>query len=241
MRSAACSIAENYVKIQIYGVKNMSLSVKQQENIEILKKEAALIFSEDYSGHDYLHTSRVLSNAVALHTDEGGDLYIIELAAILHDFDDVKISPETSSGMKNAERMLRIIGEDENTVKIVKNIIESVAFSKHCDAQSIEAKIVQDADRLDAIGAIGIARCFAYAGNRKNPIYYDSDFIKDKESGCDSAVAHFFQKLLRIEERMQTQTGRLLARKRSEFLENFLMELYSELNENTDMIFSDSI
>ncbi len=212
----------------------MQLTKRQKDNIEILKREAKEYFSEDFSGHDYLHSLRVLENAVALQLHEGGDLYLISLAAILHDFDDAKLSPENDGSMLNTIRMLKLIGEDEATIEAVRNIIESVSFSKGKEANGIEAKIVQDADRLDAIGAIGIARCFAYGGNHERPIYYDNDFLADRKKDSDSSIGHFYHKLLRIEDKMQTKTGKALAERRTEFLKCFLSEFLSELNNNED-------
>ncbi len=210
----------------------MSLTEKENSNIKFLTDEAYRYFSDDYSGHDFNHTERVLENAIKLQAAEGGNLYIIELAALLHDFDDIKISYATSENKANAERLLRYIGEEDELIKAVKDIIDSVSFSKGKSAVSLEAKIVQDADRLDAIGAIGIARCFAYGASRARPIYYDKNFISDKIDGCDSGIAHFYAKLLKIEEKMQTETGRRLASERTEFIRIYLKELYDELNNN---------
>lgn len=146
----------------------MDLTIKQYENIEFLKKEIAAIFSGDYSGHDFQHTIRVTENARKLYASEGGDLYIIIISALLHDVDDKKISAVTYENKDNARKLLKMIDSDDDTVSSVMEIISSVSFSDGKIPLSIEGKIVQDADRLDAIGAIGIARCFAYGGSKKD-------------------------------------------------------------------------
>lgn len=208
----------------------MDLTIKQYENIKFLKKEIAAIFSGDYSGHDFQHTIRVTENAKMLHASEGGDLYIIIISALLHDVDDKKISAVTYKNKDNVRKLLKMIDSDDDTVNSVTEIISSVSFSDGKIPLSIEGKIVQDADRLDAIGAIGIARCFAYGGREKRPIYYDRDFRTDMDITCNSGVAHFYSKLLRLESLMNTETAKNLAGDRTEFMLNFLRQLSNEIN-----------
>lgn len=147
----------------------MSLTLKQNNNILQLKIEISAIFSSDFSGHDFQHTIRVLKNAEYIQKQEGGDLYTIILASLLHDVDDKKISPETYENKDNARRFLKMIDAENEVINDVLEIISSVSFSDGKKPLTIEGKIVQDADRLDAIGAIGVARCFAYGGSKTTP------------------------------------------------------------------------
>lgn len=208
----------------------MSLTEKQKKDIEVLKLTVKNTFSGDFSGHDYMHTIRVLENAIILQSYEGGNLYLIELAALLHDVDDKKLFRETSENKINAVNALISVNADEQLISTVTDIISSVSFSVGKTATTLEAKIVQDADRLDAIGAVGIARCFAYGGCNKRPLYYDKDFMFDRSDECDSGISHFYHKLLKIEERMQTDAGRKLAAGRTEYMKKFLREFKAELN-----------
>lgn len=212
----------------------MSLTLKQNNNILQLKIEISAIFSSDFSGHDFQHTIRVLKNAEYIQKQEGGDLYTIILASLLHDVDDKKISPETYENKDNARRFLKMIDAENEVINDVLEIISSVSFSDGKKPLTIEGKIVQDADRLDAIGAIGVARCFAYGGSKKRPIYYDNDFSSDKKENCDSGVAHFYSKLFKLESIMNTGTAKILSRERTEFMSGFLLQLSKEINDLYD-------
>ncbi len=212
----------------------MSLTLKQNNNILQLKIEISAIFSSDFSGHDFQHTIRVLKNAEYIQKQEGGDLYTIILASLLHDVDDKKISPETYENKDNARRFLKMIDAENEVINDVLEIISSVSFSDGKKPLTIEGKIVQDADRLDAIGAIGVARCFAYGGSKKRPIYYDNDFSSDKKENCDSGVAHFYSKLFKLESIMNTGTAKILSRERTEFMSGFLLQLSKEINDLHD-------
>ena len=189
--------------------------------IEEAKDYIGDLFKNDSGGHDADHSLRVYNNALKIFNEEGnGDLEIISLAALLHDSDDHKLF-ETKDNA-NARRFLNDHDIDEEKIERICETINSVSFSQNRGRRpvTIEAMIVQDADRLDAIGAIGIARTFAFGGEHKRPL--------------SSSVQHFYDKLLLLKDEMNTQTGKKLAQDRHMFMEEFLRRYFNEteLNEN---------
>ena len=183
------------------------------------------IFSEDHSGHDAHQTFRVHALATRIARQEGADLPLVELAALLHDVDDHKISPETSENCLRAVAFLEKEGLEHSEIERIIRIIQQISFSRNTlPPDTPEAQCVQDADRLDALGAIGIGRTFAFGGSRGRSMY-------DPE-GTDpnSSIAHFYDKLLLLKDRMNTETGRRLAEKRDLYLRSFLEEFYAEWN-----------
>lgn len=197
--------------------------------IEIIKnveKDIKELFSEEFSGHDVLHTLRVVKNARMLNEEEVGDCFIITLSALLHDADDRKLFFETAENNGNARKILEKYGVSGKITERIIDIINSVSFSSGKIPDSIEGKIVQDADRLDAIGAVGIARCFSFGGSRNRPMYAEGDF-SGNGSG-DSSVAHFYDKLLKLEGLMNTEKGRSEAKKRTAFMKTYLEHFKEE-------------
>ena len=165
------------------------------------------IFSSDSSGHDYYHTVRVYRIATEIAKQEYADVNIVQLAALLHDVDDKKLSPETHATKKNAVDFMTANGVDADIINIVCKIIDEVSFAGTDSVvpSTLEGKCVQDADRLDAIGAIGIARTFAYGGSRGRKIY-DPDIEprigmskEEYEKNMNStSINHFYEKLLLV-------------------------------------------
>ena len=191
--------------------------------IENAKAFAKEIFSADSSGHDYHHTLRVWALARTIGEAEGADMAVVELAALLHDVDDHKLSPDTAENKDRAAGFLRSQGVAEDRIKEILQIIDRISFSRNTlPPDTLEGKCVQDADRLDALGAIGVARTFAFGGSHGRAIH-------DPE-GQDrgSSIAHFYDKLLLLKDRMNTETGRRMALHRHEYLKNFLAEFLSE-------------
>ncbi len=184
---------------------------------------ARQIFAADASGHDFDHTIRVFRMATRLAEEEGADLFTVQLAALLHDVDDRKLSPETYEGKLRAVAFLEENGADVVLIRTVVDIISSISFSAHlAPPDTIEGKCVQDADRLDAMGAIGIGRAFAFGGSRGRRMH-------DPEGRDDhSTVAHFYEKLLLLKDSMHTATGRRLAAQRHQFMQSFLTQFYAE-------------
>ncbi len=197
---------------------------------EIINNAFAYIkefFKNDYSGHDYYHSFRVYNNAVKIAENEKiiCNLDIVKLIALLHDIDDYKISPNTSIHLDNARNFLNKQNLDKKTINQILLDIKNLSFSKGIPSSflSFEGKIVQDADRLDAIGAIGIARTFAYGGANNKMLY-------DPENKQDSTIKHFYDKLLKLEQLMNTEYAKTLANERTSFLKIFLNQFYKELN-----------
>ena len=181
------------------------------------------IFEADASGHDFDHTMRVYRMAVRIAEEEGADLQRVSLAALLHDVDDRKLSPETYENKDRAVFFLRQNGMSESEIQKIVRIISEISFSAGNGApSSLEGMCVQDADRLDAMGAIGIGRAFAFGGSRGRRMH-------DPE-GADTTttIQHFYDKLLLLKDRMNTKTGKKLACQRDAYLRNFLDEFYAE-------------
>ncbi len=195
------------------------------------------VFREDYSGHDYYHSIRVYNNAVNIAHKEGGNLLLIKLAALLHDVDDRKLF-DTSDRLDNARKFLQDNDVDETMISMICEIIKSVSFKgkESVVPASIEGKIVQDADRLDAIGAIGIARTFAYGGHKGRPIYdpcekpVEQMTAQEYQNHESNSINHFYEKLLKLKDLMNTETARALAINRHTFMELYLDEFLGEWN-----------
>ena len=194
--------------------------------------------SGEGSGHDWWHTYRVWKAAQRIGQAEGADLLIVELAALLHDIADWKAhGGDSTVGPQAARDWLVSLGAEENVVEHVCQIITDISFKGAGVAQpelSLEGKVVQDADRLDAIGAIGIARAFAYGGS-KGRLIHDPE-MKPEEHRTPQAyirstgttINHFYEKLLLLRDRMNTATGRAIAVKRHQFMEEFLRRFCEE-------------
>ncbi|MCM3571570.1 HD domain-containing protein [Mesobacillus subterraneus] len=194
---------------------------------------------KDSSGHDWHHIDRVRKNARLIWSKEQqGDWFIIEMAALLHDIPDDKLNESEEAGWVKLDSFLQNIQLDSETSSKIKSCIETVSYKggRVVALESIEAEIVQDADRLDALGAIGIARTFAFGGKKGHPIYEpDLDVrgemtLEEYRNGDSSSVNHFYEKLLKLKDKMNTEQARLLAEERHRFMETFLDQFYSEWN-----------
>lgn len=194
-------------------------------------------FFGEGTGHDWWHIYRVVNNALAIQSREGGDRELIELAALVHDVGDHKFHEEADAQKNLITEMFRDLGADEIIIQQVLNVVKQVSFkggNENLVLDSLEAKIVQDADRLDALGAIGVARAFAYGGSRKRMIYDPDDGPKDFQSFEEykndkgHTINHFYEKLLKLKKMMQTETGKKMAFLRHEFMEEFLNQFYRE-------------
>ena len=181
------------------------------------------VFAGDASGHDFDHTLRVYHMATRLAIEEGADLQIVQLAALLHDVDDRKLSPETYEGKLRAVNFLKENGLENEKIQEIIDIISRISFSAQLPPpESIEGKCVRDADRLDAIGAIGIARTFAYGGSRGRRMH-DPEGVDE-----NSSIQHFYDKLLRLKDTIHTPAGRRMAEERDRFMRQFLEQFYGE-------------
>ena len=191
-------------------------------------------------GHDWWHIYRVWNNAKLIAQTEQADLLTIELAALLHDIADSKFNNgDEEIGPRIAGDFLHSINIDEAIVIHVQQIIRHMSFKSSFDKvvfTSKELQIVQDADRLDAIGAIGIARAFNYGGFKGREIYNpeikpDLNLSKDAyKNSTAPTINHFYEKLLLLKDKMNTDTGKQLATQRHQFMEDYLKQFYLEFN-----------
>ena len=189
-------------------------------------------------GHDWFHIERVYKNALLIAENEVCDVNVVKLGALLHDIADSKFHDgDEAIGPKIAREFLESKNADEVTIQHVINIIENLSF-KGGNAEktfsSVELDIVQDADRLDAMGAIGIARTFNYGGFKNRPLHNPNiapNLHMSKEEYKNSeapTINHFYEKLLLLKDKMNTETGKKIAHERHQFMINFLSQFYAE-------------
>lgn len=207
------------------------------KNTEIFVKQR---FKGAEGGHDWFHTKRVLANSIHIAKKENANLFVVQLAALLHDIADAKFHDgDETLGPKVATEFLKEQKVDQVYREHVVKIIESVSFKNSLAPlentfSSIEMQIVQDADRLDAIGAIGIARAFNYGGYKNRELYNPKitpNMNMSKEEYKKSktpTINHFYEKLLLLKEKMNTPTGKKLAEKRHEFMLSYLNQFFQE-------------
>lgn len=214
---------------------------------KILKETAAFVqkkFEKEGTGHDWWHIDRVCTNAVVIAKKEKcADMFIVQLGALLHDIADHKFHHgDEMAGGRAAREWLTHAGADADTAEKIAHIVDNVSFTKGLGVtscmRSLEGKIVQDADRLDAIGAIGIARVFAYGGHKGRLIYDPSEDTRkittsdQYKKGADSSIHHFYEKLVHLKDLMNTKTGKMMAKKRHAFLIAYLKEFHEEWKGN---------
>ncbi len=210
--------------------------------IEDVKFKVRAAFFGDHTGHDWFHVERVWKNARLLAFMEGVpiDRDMLELTALLHDVGDHKFYPNEKDAYKRLiPEFLKEFNLDQTLVDtIIQNVGEISYKGKELatNTSNLEAALVQDADRLDAIGAIGIARAFAYGGANERSLYNPEEDPEEHESFESYAnskghtINHFYEKLLLLKDRMQTESGRKLALERHEFMKVYLDQFYTEWN-----------
>lgn len=194
-------------------------------------------------GHDWFHIQRVFNNTLLIARDEDVDILTVSLAALLHDIADAKFyDGDETIGPKMAVAFLNSIKVDTKVVLHVEKIIQNISFKNSLDKNagenfnSKELQVVQDADRLDALGAIGIARTFNYGGFKKRELYNphippNLNLTKEEYKKSNSpTINHFYEKLLLLKDKMNTNTGKKLAEKRHQFLLDYLEQFYAEWN-----------
>lgn len=193
-------------------------------------------------GHDWFHIERVFRNALLIAKEEKVDVLVVSLAALLHDIADPKfhdgdetIGPKKATNFLIAQKVPKEIGQ--HVVKIIKYVsFKNSLSNKKRKFNSKELEVVQDADRLDAIGAIGIARCFNYGGFKNRELYNPEilpNLTMSKEEYKNSnapTINHFYEKLLLLKDKMNTSTGKQIALKRHQFMEEYLHQFYGEWN-----------
>lgn len=209
---------------------------------EIIKQTEQFVFQlleRDASGHDWWHIHRVRNLALQMAAEEPAEVnsFICEMAALLHDVPDEKLNKTPEAGEKKVKDWLNKLSLPEEEKEVILFIVLNLSYkggTNKVELTSIEGKLVQDADRLDAIGAIGIARTMAFSGSRGRLIHDPSKKPRENlsydeyRSGEDTAIMHFYEKLLKLKNTMNTQTGKAVAEKRHQFMEQFLEEFYLE-------------
>lgn len=214
--------------------------MSREEIVEKTKDFVKETLQNAEGGHDWFHIQRVLNNAQLIVKTEPADNYIVTLGALLHDIADYKFhGGDETAGPRKAEQFLRSLEVSPAITEHIVQIIKNISFKGGNEAQhfrSPELDVVQDADRLDAIGAIGIARAFNYGGYKGRALY-DPEIkpalkMSREEYKASKAptLNHFYEKLLLLSQRMNTETGKRLAEERHKFMETYLDRFYKEWN-----------
>ncbi|MDF2856270.1 MAG: phosphohydrolase [Neobacillus sp.] len=217
------------MKVGAYNLKNQII---QQTELFVRNE-----LGEDPTGHDWFHVDRVRRNALHICKEEmTGDPFIIEMAALLHDVSDEKINESAEAGTAKLKSFFQTVGLPVGIENHINQIIESISYKggRKTMLETVEAKIVQDADRLDAIGAIGIARAFAYGGKKGQLIYDPSINVREEMSveeyrkGKSTSIHHFYEKLLKLKDLLNTESAKKLAEGRQQMMLGFLEQFYLE-------------
>lgn len=210
-------------------------------NSDIINKTITFVKEQLHNaegGHDWFHIERVYKNSLLIAKEENCNLQIVQLGALLHDIADSKFhNGDESVGPKMARTFLESQNVEQEVTNHVINIIENISFKGgnfEKKFNSIELDIVQDADRLDALGAIGIARTFNYGGF-KNRTLYDPEIAPNTQMTTEEykrsqapTLNHFYEKLLLLKDKMNTETGKKIAQERHRYMEGFLAQFYAE-------------
>lgn len=217
----------------------------KEEIIKITEKFIKDRFSNEFSGHDVWHILRVRNNAINIQQHEGGNRFIIEMAALLHDIADAKFyDGDVNIGAIKTEEYLNSFDISPFEKNEIINIVKNISFkgvAKKNENLSLEGYIVQDADRLDVLGAIGIARVFAYSGATNRPIYDPNlkpilnHTTETYYKNNNSAINHFYEKLLLLKDLMNTDHAKKIAEVRHNFMINFLNQFFTEINNSDNL------
>lgn len=215
---------------------NLNLEKSMQKAILDAKDFIKIFFKNDFSGHDYFHSLRVYNLAMQIAKEEKANGNIVALAALLHDVDDRKISPQTHQNKENAVDFLKSKNIPASVIAKICKIIDEVSFSNSLVSTTIEGKCVQDADRLDALGAVGIARAFAYGGSHNRAIF-DPEILpalnmnkNEYQNHISTSINHFYEKLFLLKNLMNTNSAKKIAEKRECFMKKYLEEFMLEWN-----------
>lgn len=216
----------------------VNVNLKPMNKITLTVDFVKASLSGAESGHDWWHIQRVWNNARLIGRTEDVDMFVVELAALLHDIADSKFhNGDEEIGPAKAGEFLNSIGVEDEVITHVQNIIRNMSFKASLgkiEFYSNELAVVQDADRLDAIGAIGIARAFTYGGFKNRELYnpeIQPNLAMSKEeykSSSAPTINHFYEKLLLLKDKMNTSTGKKIAEQRHAVMENYLDQFYAE-------------
>lgn len=206
--------------------------MEESKNRSLVKQTEAIVcerVADQGAGHGMDHIFRVLASARAIHADAGGDLVVIELAALLHDIGDAKFHGGVERSGEFTREILGDLGASDGLIEHVVHIVDNISFRKGVDANelSLEGKIVQDADRLDALGAIGIVRTIEYGAVVGQPFYL-AETVDGEIGSAKTGVGHFREKLFKLKGLMNTDAARRLAQRRESFMRQFLDQFINE-------------
>lgn len=212
--------------------------MQQQKIIASVVKILKRRYQSDASGHDFLHLERVWKMAQRLAQGENVNEFVLEMAALLHDVDDYKFKKDGEDELSETKKILDSLNVERSDQDHILSIVKNVSYKGAgvaTNQETLEGKIVQDADRLDAMGAIGIARVFAYGGSAGHP-YYDpaikpqriTSFTQYK-SHKKTTINHFYEKLLLLKDRMNMPQAKEIAKRRHKFLKHYLQEFFDEM------------
>lgn len=217
-------------------------SMDQNQVIQNTEQHVRQLLSGDGSGHDWFHIERVRNVALRIGREETADLLVVELAALLHDVSDWKYAGgDEKAGPLAAKHWLEAQRTATDVTNHVCTIIAELSFKGAgvpTPMSTLEGRVVQDADRLDALGAIGIARAFAYGGSRGRALHDPSipplmhDSFEAYKKGTGPTINHFYEKLLLLKDRMNTPTGKRIAAERHQFMETYLEQFFAEWKGN---------
>lgn len=204
--------------------------------VENIIKFVENYFGNDTTGHDFYHTMRVYKLAREIATKEEADIILTSIIALLHDVDDCKLVGEEGVLLKNTKKILQDNNVDEKKIDLICSEISKISFKGNGVNKPItlEGKIAQDADRIDDLGAIGIARTFTYGGSIGRTIYSPKIPIRDSVSEKDyitntgTSIGHFYEKKLKLLDLMNTEEGRKLAINRTQYIKDYLDEFFAE-------------
>lgn len=206
------------------------------KSLTVLRKHVKKLMAKNDPAHDFEHVLRVYANAERICKREKADKKLVLTAALLHDVvsypkSDKRSKISSTKSAIKAKKILQKLNYSKNEIQIISDAIECHSFSKNKTPKTLEGKILQDADRLDALGAIGIARTFAVGGEENRSFYNSSDpfCIYRKPDDKEWTLDHFFKKLLVLESKMNTKTGKIEAKRRTKVLKKFLNDLKKEI------------
>lgn len=193
------------------------------------------VMNQYEAGHDFSHIERVIANARLINETEKGSWEVIELACLLHDTGDAKLTGSEETLISVPREIMERFGVEKETMNQVLEIIGAMSFSSGKIPNTLEGRIVQDADRLEAMGAIGIARCFSYGGKKGRPLWNPQEEILESYENAEeyhqriaSSLTHFDEKLFKLKDLMNTQAGKEVAKKRDEFMHTFYQQFKDE-------------
>ena len=200
-------------------------------NQNVIDEVAAIVrdrLADHGAGHGFDHISRVWKTACSLQASVGGDRFVIELAALLHDLGDAKFHDGIERSKEFSIAILQDLGVDADVVIHVGNIVDNISFRKRETAEplSLEGQVVQDADRLDALGAVGIVRTIEYGAAFNQPFY-----VSNPERSQKTGIGHFHEKLFKLKDLMNTDAGKQIAEERENFMRSFIDQFKQECGE----------